>query len=40
MAGHCAEEIVTQVDWEEWPDFELFAGDDDRDDASETDEAS
>jgi hypothetical protein len=26
MTGHSAEDIVGQVDWEEWPDFELFAG--------------
>ena len=27
MTGHNAEDIVGQVDWEEWPDFELFEPD-------------
>jgi len=29
MTGHNAEDIVGEVDWEDWPDFELFAGDED-----------
>jgi hypothetical protein len=29
MTGHNAENIVGQVDWEEWPDFELFSESDD-----------
>ncbi len=27
MTGHNADDIVGQVDWDDWPDFELFDGD-------------
>jgi hypothetical protein len=30
---HNADDILGQVDWEEWPDFELF-GDGDREDTA------
>jgi hypothetical protein len=33
MTGHNAEDIVGQVDWDDWPDFELF-GDEDEDASS------
>jgi len=29
MTGHNAEDIVGQVDWDDWPDFELFGGEED-----------
>jgi hypothetical protein len=35
MTGHSAEDIVGQVDWEDWPDFELFAGESEEEDSSE-----
>jgi hypothetical protein len=38
MTGHNAEDIVGQVDWEDWPDFELFAGDEDEDPPSAVEE--
>jgi len=38
MTGHNAEDIVGQVDWEDWPDFELFAGDEDNDPPSAAEE--
>jgi hypothetical protein len=34
MTGHNAEDIVGQVDWDDWPDFELF-GDEDEDTSEE-----
>jgi len=37
MTGHNAEDIVGAVDWEDWPDFELFAGDE-AEEAAEPDE--
>ena len=37
MTGHNAEDIVGQVDWDDWPDFELFAGDE-AEEAAEPDE--
>jgi len=37
VTGHNAEDIVGQVDWDDWPDFELFAGDE-AEEAAEPDE--
>ena len=40
MTGHNAEDIVGQVDWDDWPDFELFAGEDDDDASSGAEESA
>jgi hypothetical protein len=40
MTGHNAEDIVGQVDWDDWPDFELFGGEDDEESPSGAEESA
>jgi hypothetical protein len=37
---HNAEDVMGEVDWEEWPDFDLFADADGEDVTSASDEAA